>query len=74
MNWALGRTMNEYVFIIQEYEQKAREAFEGGEKLLLFGPSLVITALNIVLPLIFDFLSRFEDWSPGFEVNITLFR
>lgn len=66
--------MTENVFVIQVYKRKASEAFEGGEKLLLFGPSLVITVLNLVFPFIFDFLSRFEDWSPGFEVNITLFR
>ena len=66
--------MYENVSVTQEYEQKASEAFEGGEKLLLFGPSLVITVLNLGLSFIFDLLSRFEDWSPGFEVNITLFR
>ncbi|KAL9956731.1 hypothetical protein ACROYT_G038255 [Oculina patagonica] len=56
------------------YKQKANQALEGGERLLRFAPSLVITVLNAVLPIIFNILSGFEDWSPGFEVNITLFR
>lgn len=43
-------------------------------QLLGFAPSLTITILNVILPVIFDILSRFEDWSASFGVSITLFR
>ena len=41
---------------------------------LSFLPSLTITFLNFILPLLFNLLSNFEDWSPRFNVNINLFR
>ena len=44
------------------------------QTLLSFAPSLTITTLNLVLPLLFTSLSNFEDWSPSFEVSINLFR
>jgi len=36
--------------------------------------SLTITALNLVLPLIFEVLTEFEDWSPRLEVALILWR
>ena len=44
------------------------------QTLLSFAPSLTITVLNLVLPVLFTSLSNFEDWSPSFEVSINLFR
>lgn len=37
-------------------------------------PSLTITALNLILPTLFDILSGFEDWSPRFQVAMSLYR
>nr|XP_006819109.1 PREDICTED: transmembrane channel-like protein 7-like [Saccoglossus kowalevskii] len=42
--------------------------------LISYLPSITITALNIVVPMIFVALIRFEDYSPEFEVQFTLFR
>eukprot|EP00795_Rhopilema_esculentum_P009085 gene9085-16739_t len=36
--------------------------------------SLTITALNLVLPLIFEYLTEMEDWSPRLEVALVLWR
>lgn len=36
--------------------------------------SLTITALNLVLPLAFEILTEFEDWSPRLEVALILWR
>ncbi|XP_033630568.1 transmembrane channel-like protein 7 [Asterias rubens] len=43
---------------------------------LLIGylPSITITILNGVVPLIFNVVVRFEDYSPQFEISITLVR
>nr|XP_058970366.1 transmembrane channel-like protein 7 [Pocillopora verrucosa] len=56
-----------------EIIEKASQ-FQSGEEILRFAPSLTITILNILLPQIFNILAKFEDWSPAFEVNITLYR
>ncbi|NXG43864.1 TMC7 protein, partial [Psilopogon haemacephalus] len=37
-------------------------------------PSIVITLSNFIAPLIFSFLIRFEDYSPAFEIRLTLLR
>ncbi|NXH21244.1 TMC7 protein, partial [Bucco capensis] len=37
-------------------------------------PSIVITLANFIAPLIFSFLITFEDYSPAFEVRLTLMR
>ena len=66
--------MNMFSPLFQTISQKASELFQGGEELLRFAPSLTITLLNVILPQIFNILSKFEDWSPAFEVNVTLFR
>ncbi|XP_070581089.1 transmembrane channel-like protein 7 isoform X2 [Ptychodera flava] len=42
--------------------------------LISYLPSITISALNIVVPLIFASLIRFEDYSPEFEVKFTLVR
>ncbi|NWV47035.1 TMC7 protein, partial [Daphoenositta chrysoptera] len=37
-------------------------------------PSMVITLANFIGPLIFLFLIRFEDYTPAFEIKLTLMR
>ncbi|XP_072167923.1 transmembrane channel-like protein 7 [Diadema setosum] len=42
--------------------------------LISYLPSITITLLNGVVPLIFNVIVRFEDYSPQFEISITLIR
>ncbi|NXN16249.1 TMC7 protein, partial [Indicator maculatus] len=42
--------------------------------LVQYLPSIVITLANFTAPLIFSFLIRFEDYSPAFEIRLTLLR
>ncbi|KAJ7371092.1 Transmembrane channel-like [Desmophyllum pertusum] len=57
-----------------KFQQQAAEINSLLKTVLSFSPSLTITFLNFILPVIFTVLSNFEDWSPRFEVNINLFR
>uniref|UniRef100_A0A8B9T9W5 Transmembrane channel-like protein n=1 Tax=Anas platyrhynchos TaxID=8839 RepID=A0A8B9T9W5_ANAPL len=42
--------------------------------LVQYLPSMVITLANFVAPQIFSILIRFEDYSPAFEIKLTLLR
>ncbi|XP_068002944.1 transmembrane channel-like protein 7 [Melanerpes formicivorus] len=42
--------------------------------LVQYLPSIVITLANFIAPLIFSFLITFEDYSPAFEIKLTLLR
>ncbi|NXP72111.1 TMC7 protein, partial [Ramphastos sulfuratus] len=42
--------------------------------LVQYLPSIVITLANFIAPLIFSFLIRFEEYSPAFEIRLTLLR
>ncbi|NXY50302.1 TMC7 protein, partial [Ceuthmochares aereus] len=42
--------------------------------LVQYLPSIVITLANVIAPQIFSFLIRFEDYSPAFEIRLTLMR
>ncbi|NWV84244.1 TMC7 protein, partial [Dasyornis broadbenti] len=42
--------------------------------LVQYLPSIVITLANFMGPLIFSFLIRFEDYTPAFEIQLTLMR
>ncbi|NXQ82773.1 TMC7 protein, partial [Nyctibius grandis] len=42
--------------------------------LVQYLPSVVITLANFIAPQIFSFLIRFEDYSPAFEIRLTLMR
>ncbi|NWR46394.1 TMC7 protein, partial [Regulus satrapa] len=42
--------------------------------LVQYLPSIVITLANFTGPLIFSFLIRFEDYTPAFEIKMTLLR
>ena len=37
-------------------------------------PSFVITGLNVILPLVLEKIVLIEDYSPEYEVKITIFR
>uniref|UniRef100_A0A674HE06 Transmembrane channel-like protein n=1 Tax=Taeniopygia guttata TaxID=59729 RepID=A0A674HE06_TAEGU len=45
-----------------------------GTDLVKYLPSMVITLANFIGPLIFAFLIRFEDYTPAFEIKLTLLR
>lgn len=62
------------VSINPTYHQQAAEINNILQTLISFAPSLTITFLNLVLPILFAALSNFEDWSPSFEVSINMFR
>lgn len=42
--------------------------------LVQYLPSIVITLANFIAPLIFSSLIRFEDYTPAFEIKLTLLR
>ncbi|XP_014792189.1 PREDICTED: transmembrane channel-like protein 7 [Calidris pugnax] len=42
--------------------------------LVQYLPSIVITTANMLAPLIFSFLIRYEDYSPAFEIRMILLR
>ncbi|NXX44273.1 TMC7 protein, partial [Tricholaema leucomelas] len=42
--------------------------------LVQYLPSIVITLANFIAPLIFSFLITFEEYSPAFEIRLTLMR
>ncbi|NWW84103.1 TMC7 protein, partial [Rhynochetos jubatus] len=42
--------------------------------LVQYLPSIVITLANFIAPQIFSFLIRFEDYTPAFEIKLTLMR
>ncbi|NXM15931.1 TMC7 protein, partial [Ploceus nigricollis] len=42
--------------------------------LVQYLPSMVITLANFIGPLIFAFLIKFEDYTPAFEIKLTLLR
>ena len=42
--------------------------------LIEFLPSLTITFLNILVPMIFEKVVRGEDYTPGVEIQLTLIR
>ncbi|XP_030339158.1 transmembrane channel-like protein 7 [Strigops habroptila] len=42
--------------------------------LVQYLPSVTITLANFIAPQIFSFLIRFEDYSPAFEIRLTLLR
>lgn len=42
--------------------------------MVLYLPSIVITLANFITPIIFTKIIRYEDYSPGFEVRLTILR
>lgn len=56
-------------------EQSQEQHKEGAFALVVqFVPSLVITGLNLMVPLLFSLLIRYENYSMGFQVKLNLLR
>lgn len=46
----------------------------GENLLILYLPSIVITLANFITPMIFAKIIHYEDYSPGFEIRLTILR
>ncbi|XP_053897814.1 transmembrane channel-like protein 7 [Malaclemys terrapin pileata] len=51
----------------------SKMTFEGN-LFVQYLPSMVITLANFIAPLFFSYLIRFEEYSPAFEIRLTLMR
>nr|KAF6442602.1 transmembrane channel like 7 [Rousettus aegyptiacus] len=59
----------------QEHMKKEIDKMVVGENLLiLYLPSIVITLANFITPMIFAKIIHYEDYSPGFEIRLTILR
>ncbi|XP_069920880.1 transmembrane channel-like protein 7 isoform X2 [Oryctolagus cuniculus] len=59
----------------QEHMKKEIDKMVFGENLLiLYLPSIVITLANFITPMIFARIIHYEDYSPGFEIRLTILR
>ncbi|KAK1344854.1 hypothetical protein QTO34_013558 [Cnephaeus nilssonii] len=59
----------------QEHMKKEIDKMIFGENLLiLYLPSIVITLANFITPVIFARIIHYEDYSPGFEIRLTILR
>nr|XP_044999811.1 transmembrane channel-like protein 7 isoform X2 [Jaculus jaculus] len=59
----------------QEHMKKEISKMVLGENLLiLYLPSIVITLANFITPIIFTKIIHYEDYSPGFEIRLTILR
>ncbi|XP_075384453.1 transmembrane channel-like protein 7 [Tenrec ecaudatus] len=59
----------------QEHMNKEIDKMVFGENLLiLYLPSIVITLANFLTPMIFAVIIRYEDYSPSFEIRLTILR
>uniref|UniRef100_A0A8D1CM15 Transmembrane channel-like protein n=1 Tax=Sus scrofa TaxID=9823 RepID=A0A8D1CM15_PIG len=51
-----------------------RYELRGENLLILYLPSIVITLANFITPMIFAKIIHYEDYSPGFEIRLTILR
>ncbi|NXO13083.1 TMC7 protein, partial [Oriolus oriolus] len=58
----------------QEHSNDIGNANSQANLLVQYLPSMVITLANFIGPLIFSFLIKFEDYTPAFEIKLTLMR
>ncbi|NXM50929.1 TMC7 protein, partial [Gymnorhina tibicen] len=58
----------------QENSNDIDNANSHANLLVQYLPSMVITLANFIGPLIFSFLIQFEDYTPAFEIKLTLMR
>ncbi|XP_064218605.1 transmembrane channel-like protein 7 isoform X3 [Aotus nancymaae] len=59
----------------QEHMKKEIDQMVFGENLLiLYLPSIVITLANFITPIIFAKIIHYEDYSPAFEIRLTILR
>ncbi|XP_060138975.1 transmembrane channel-like protein 7 isoform X3 [Zootoca vivipara] len=56
------------------YELKDHKMRFEDNLIVQYLPSMVITMANFIAPLIFSVLIKFEDYSPAFEIRLTLMR
>ncbi|XP_010191917.1 PREDICTED: transmembrane channel-like protein 7 [Mesitornis unicolor] len=63
-------TGTEEVFVLQDVSNMNLQV----NLVVQYLPSIVITSANFIAPQIFSFLIRFEDYSPVFEIRLTLMR
>ncbi|NXY81075.1 TMC7 protein, partial [Alcedo cyanopectus] len=62
------------VFSQENSNVSIRHDIRTANLLVQYLPSIVITLANFIAPQIFSFLIRFEDYSPAFEIRLTLMR
>ena len=66
---------NTYFFppqLMRDADYVTRSAFE--QFAIAYMTSVTMTVLNAILPTFFKKIVKFEDYAPGFENNMTLFR
>ncbi|XP_021086086.1 transmembrane channel-like protein 7 isoform X2 [Mesocricetus auratus] len=70
-----NRSMAELKHSSLRYELREIDKMVFGENLLiLYLPSIVITLANFITPIIFAKIIHYEDYSPGFEIRLTILR
>lgn len=73
----LGSTVASIVVVFDQSVQLLKDETNKSKYIILilqFLPSLCITALNVVVPVIFKYLIEFERYSPMFVLRLTLLR
>ncbi|KAF4015626.1 hypothetical protein G4228_007364 [Cervus hanglu yarkandensis] len=70
-----NRSMADLKHSSLRYELREIDKMVFGENLLiLYLPSIVITLANFITPIIFAKIIHYEDYSPGFEIRLTILR
>ncbi|XP_036772982.2 transmembrane channel-like protein 7 isoform X5 [Manis pentadactyla] len=70
-----NRSMADLKHSSLRYELREIDKMVFGENLLmLYLPSIVITLANFITPVIFAKIIHYEDYSPGFEIRLTILR
>uniref|UniRef100_G1LWX9 Transmembrane channel-like protein n=1 Tax=Ailuropoda melanoleuca TaxID=9646 RepID=G1LWX9_AILME len=70
-----NRSMADLKHSSLRYELREIDKMVFGENLLiLYLPSIVITLANFITPMIFAKIIHYEDYSPGFEIRLTILR
>lgn len=65
------------IYLATAYSQENSNAMSAADSLSLlveYLPSIVITIANFITPIIFEYIVRYEDYSPAFEIRFTLIR
>lgn len=60
--------------VLSHLAQGVSDTTLGANLLVQYLPSIVITLANFIAPLIFSFLITLEEYSPAFEIRLTLLR
>ncbi|XP_043835523.1 transmembrane channel-like protein 7 isoform X1 [Dromiciops gliroides] len=62
------------VFSQENMKKEINKMVFGENLLILYLPSIVITLANFITPLVFSKIIHYEDYSPAFEIRLTLLR